>query len=396
MIKRFLKIKNWINIFESVLLFSISAFVFHFIIYNVSNDINDHLIHVKKIIENQADYPAHFGFFIAVSLLSQIFDINLINVGIITLSCSVAAKYFLSKKIIYNNIADSSTFSEIRISLLTFALFFCFAIPDPYSILILRKYAFGKFIPMVWHNSTLLFVFPFAIVLFWRQLKVITSNQKTTLVQILILSILVLINIIIKPSFILVYLPITFLFMVYKFRGQWNAHFFFNLIPVAFGGILILVQSILIFKFESGNIHDQPSGIAIGEPFKVFRHFVPAWYIPIGFTLSFLLPIITVLSYRKILKDISFQYATFLLIAGILIGAFVYETGPRMYHGNFLWQNVICAYLLFLSTFKFICKELFIKKPWQLKEKILLSVLLLHVISGILYIIKIMVTQDYS
>jgi hypothetical protein len=383
------------DITESMLIFSFSALVFHFILYNTSNDITDHLVHVKNLVEGRADYPVHFGFFLVVKFCFEAFDINLINLGIIILAFSNALKYFISKKIIFSYEPNLKTKLFNKNSLLTLALFFCFAIPDPYSIFVLGQLSVGKFIPIVWHNSTLTFVFPFAILLFWVQLKVLDSKELVTKFQILILSILVILNIIIKPSFVMVYIPVTFIFLVKKFRYRMNSEFFYNLIPVALGGFAIMAQSILIFQFQSGNIHEVPSGIGICEPFKIIRHWVPLWYIPIGFILSFLFPLLTALTYREIFEEISFRFASYLVIAGIIIGAFVFETGPRMFHGNFLWQNVICAYLLFISTFIFFVKNILIKTKWSRKDKLIICALTLHVISGLFYVLKIVISKDY-
>ena len=82
-------------------------------------------------------------------------------------------------------------------------------------------------------------------------------------------------------------------------------------------------------------------------------------------------------------------------ILAVLISAFVVEEGPRMTHGNFVWQNVVCTYLLFLSTIAYLTPKILDIKSWVLKDKIMITLLTLHGFSGIVYLIKIGLTKSY-
>jgi hypothetical protein len=123
--------------------------------------------------------------------------------------------------------------------------------------------------------------------------------------------------------------------------------------------------------------------------------FVPLWFIPFSFIFSYALVIFATIFYKEILNFTPFKYALSLTIFGIVISAFIIERGPRELHGNFLWQNVICTYLLFMTTVSFLASKLLIKATWTLKDRILGSLFFIHAISGILYLIKIVVTTSY-
>lgn len=144
-----------------------------------------------------------------------------------------------------------------------------------------------------------------------------------------------------------------------------------------------------------GSFQESDSSISFGYPFKMLTAWIPMWYIPISFILSFLLPIFASIIYKEILTHKPYLFALCLTVTGIVISTFVYEEGPRMYHGNFMWQNIICSYLLFLSTVSFLTPKILDKNSWKLKEKIIMGLFALHTFSGILYLVKIGLTLSY-
>jgi hypothetical protein len=74
----------------------------------------------------------------------------------------------------------------------------------------------SKFVPLVWHNSTTILLFPFAILLFWKQLKMLDTKNEISAKEIAVINILVVLNLLIKPSFIFAYAPVTFMFLMNK------------------------------------------------------------------------------------------------------------------------------------------------------------------------------------
>ena len=59
---------------------------------------------------------------------------------------------------------------------------------------------YGYFVPNIWHNSTLIFLFPFSILLYQKTLDVMNA-KNVCFHDIVIISILVAVNVFIKPSF---------------------------------------------------------------------------------------------------------------------------------------------------------------------------------------------------
>ena len=112
--------------------------------------------------------------------------------------------------------------------------------------------------------------------------------------------------------------------------------------------------------------------------------FFPFWFIPFSFIVSYALVIFEMISYKVIIRYTPFKYAFCLTVFGIIISAFIIEKGPREFHANFLWQNVICTFLLFMTTVAYLSPKLLSKETWVIKDKILVTLFFVHALSGIL------------
>jgi hypothetical protein len=384
--------------FDLLFIFIVCIGIFSYLINYVPTDIQAHIRFIQNINDGSVAYPPNFLFYFLVNLLSGFTSKNvfLYSVAVVVLSLSSTAKYAISKIIIIQlNEFGNKHLKSLKVIFIAIGLFFCFAIPDPASLIFLKKMYLGKIVPIVWHNSTTLLVFPFAILLFWKQLKVFSMSQMPSLKTMIWITCLVVINILIKPSFIFCYLPVTFLFVVSNFKTRKFRWLLVTLIPLLIGGLLILLQYYLIYALNIGSIKPEESGVMLSWPFQVYTFWIPWWLIPFSFALSLALPIGTIILYRQVLKYKPFVYALSLTIFGLILSAFILESGPRMSHGNFTWQNVVCSFLLFLSTVSFLTPMFLSDSPWTKKTKIVFGLFVLHILSGILYIVKILVTNQY-
>lgn len=135
-----------------------------------------------------------------------------------------------------NEFMKSKNFDTILISILFLALLFCFAIPEIYNFFFLKKMYLGRTPSVVWHNSTIIAVFPFAILLFWRQLRLFDSKDTSLFNKdVLIVILLVVLNILIKPSFIFVFIPVTAVLILRDFRINEYKKYAIKLFPLFIG-----------------------------------------------------------------------------------------------------------------------------------------------------------------
>ena len=156
-------------------------------LYNhfLGGDTIKHIDQIIKINKGHSSYPPNFLFYLLVNILSG-FSFNkglLIFITSIILSFSAALKYFLSKKIfskIINNIKTNIN-KNLYLLVISICFFFFFPIIEPYSLLFLGKLYLGKFSPVVWHNSTTVLLFPFALILFLKQIKLFNHQEKLKL-----------------------------------------------------------------------------------------------------------------------------------------------------------------------------------------------------------------------
>lgn len=362
--------------------------MFYFLVSYLDTDIEIHLEQILEINLKNKEYPPNFLYYLTVSFFSG-FTTNpsiLSLVAIILLSAATAVKYLISKKIIYFLASKDCVPNKQMVVSIAILLMICFSIPD---FIFLNRFYLGKFVPNIWHNSTTIFLFPFALWLFWEQLAVLMNPNKLVKKKIILISILMVINTIIKPSFLLPFIPVSLIF-IFLYHKKW----LLNITPFIIGLIAICVLYFYIYSLQLGNIEEATNTIAISSPFLALSKWIPLWYLPISFIMSFAFPLAVFIIYNKqILKYPPFVFASTLTLFGLFISAFLIEEGPRKFHCNFMWQNVICTYLLFLTTVAFLFPK--ISNTKSKKLKIIISIFGLHVIGGVVYICKMYITFSY-
>lgn len=264
------------------------------------------------------------------------------------------------------------------------SLMFVFVIPVLY---ISNKYFYiGNFVPNVWHNSTTILLMPFAILLYIVSIKQIKSYDCTRDIQI---TILILLNIFIKPSFIFVFICIYPLIILLKYR--FSKTFFRSLLPLIIGGMTILAQYLLIYKISDPHLEpSELSGIGIGF-FDLYKIKINIGFLPITLISSYFFPIAySILNRKKLINNIVYIYTILLTSLALLIYAVLFETGPRFLHGNFYWQIVPCSWLLYFITIIYLSKDIK-QSGFTLKNKILTAIYTIHVLFGILYLARIII-----
>jgi hypothetical protein len=396
---------NFLKKLDIILLSILIYLIFSAIIkYIPSTDFTGHVEMLLRYYEGKQTYPPNFIYYLLIDIFS-FFSADrqmLLNSSCMVLTAAVVAKYIISKKIIYeyidlNNLVFSQRVKDFMAISFSMSLIFLFAIPDYYNFYEFKMLYLGRVPPNVWHNSTTITVFPFALLLFWEQYKVIKSDQRIPNNKLIFLTLLIILNVFIKPSFLFVYIPVTGLFLLFKYRFSAFLQLIRNSLPLFVGALLILLLQILVYQLNAGLYQAESSKLVFVKPFQFWLFFLPEWYIPYSFLLSFAFPIVFLLLYpKKALGASIVQYGLALTILGLLISIFIGEDGPRSTHGNFIWQNYICIYILILTMGLSYIKTLS-KKPISLIKAIaLLSIYLFHLAAGIFYLINMINTGSYK
>jgi uncharacterized membrane protein YidH (DUF202 family) len=118
--------------------------------------------------------------------------------------------------------------------------------------------------------------------------------------------------------------------------------------------------------------------------------------IPLSILNSVLLPLVFCLFYpRTFFADRRIRYALALLVVGVAIYAFVYETGRRELHGNFGWQATICNFLLHFAVLAAFLRTKFAEGRLRTYDYPLIGLYGLQVILGVAYLVRLLVSGEY-
>lgn len=275
-------------------------------------------------------------------------------------------------------------------ALMTLSLFFIFCIPIP-SYFLEGYFYFGNFAPNVWHNSTILFSFPFALLLFeqaYMQLQVYEPKRNYIILG------LVVLNIFIKPSFFFVFVSVYPLFLLVKYK--FNKAFWLAIIPLLVGITCIALEYWMIYLTTSTSVIDGEKSGVVFLPFYRNELFPDVWQTPIILVFSFLFPILySIFNFSKVRKSLVFWFSAASSTVALLIYHFISETGPRASHGNFYWQIVICTWISFFIAFLALIRD-FKTEGKTLKNLFLATIYSIHLIVGIIYFISLFVVGNYE
>jgi hypothetical protein len=389
------KIVEYIS-YWGVAVFIIALLIFTEIIQlGIKSDIQVHINYIEDIINRISTPPANILYYLIL------YTVALFNTGfqplsistVIVLSSAVTAKFILARRFAiyyFKEIAEGNsriTPSDRTISLL--ALFSIFAFSLPTSRILEGVYYLGQIPPNVWHNSTTIFLMPFAFLLFWISYQ---QLLKPTPLRIFTLTLLCIVNILAKPSFYFVFCVVYPLMLLRSFGLKKD--FWLNLIPLVMGSFLLIIQYYLIYKLGFSNMDAEKSGIGFG-PFMVWSHF--SSNIAISFLASIIFPFAFVCIYWKdFLKNLLLQYTVLAFLFAVVIFCVLIESGPRLYDGNFFWQCVVCNYFLFLVvSLQFYEKIRSIgMTTWY--NIIILICYAIQVESGFAYLAKLFITHRWS
>jgi hypothetical protein len=380
-------------LYTEVIFFIVFSIFSAILYFGISTDIQTHIGVVERTANGAIRPPANFLYYLTVYAFT-FFQTNLRFLrlsSVLVLSLAVIAKFVITYKFV---VSHKSEGAEKNLTPEWFTLLFCtlllFAFSLPTNAVLNGRFYLGQFPPNVWHNSTTIFLMPFALLLFWLSYE---QLKKPTQQRIFLITLFCVLNILIKPNFCFVFFLVYPIMLVWRFGLK--KELWLNCIPIIVGAVLFIGEYYLIFVFRFGNPGATQSNLGIAiSLFSVWSRY--SSNIAISLLVSILFPLVYMCIYwRELFENLLLQYAVLLYLAAIAITSIFTETGPRQTHGNFIWQSIVCTYILFMvvSTL-FIGKVKFVKKGDWLNKVILMS-FLLHVVSGFAYLAYFFATKSY-
>jgi len=372
------------------------VFFFLFVLYLliggfVTTDMKQHARFAREMISGDRATFGNFLFYWLVNIFS-FFSVKKIPSGIslcFLIAIATTFRYHLSQIIIFNSFQNpkkEKRFFWISV-IISISLIFVFAIPIP-SYFVHGYFLMGNFSPNVWHNSTTIFLFPFSFLLFYFSYKqLITFSLKRNF---WILGMIIL-NILIKPSYFFVFVCIYPLFLI--FRYKLNKNFWYSIIPIIVGLSLLALEYISIYITPNDSFGGSSSSVVF-RPFYFYTQCANLWELPFSLFFSLLFPFSYVIfNFYKLKKSLLFQFTTLSFLVSVLIYLLLAESGPRANFGNFQWQVIICTWFCFFVSILSLIRD-FDSQGFTVKNKILISIYSLHVLTGFVYLIKIFIVGN--
>ncbi len=265
------------------------------------------------------------------------------------------------------------------------ALALCFITPI-YVPWFNAKLYVGQGSPITWHNPTNMMVKPFAIAAFYLTIRLLDEIEQKKVAdarQLIKLAICSFFSVIAKPSFYQGFIPALGVYIIWRLISKKSYLKLYLRLSIAFlPGMLILILQFLV-SFYSG------SGEGIGIGWFMARDESMGSPI-ISLLLVVLFPLLYImLNFRRAVRNNTIQLAGIYTAISWLEAALIVEYGKRFYNGNFEWASHVAYLVLWVVTSSEFFLDLQNMDLTNIKARrknaVLLTVWLMHLVSGIYY-----------
>jgi len=350
------------------------AFVFHYLFrlesYNLlQSDLPDHFSIINDFA-NSNNYIPHPVFHMTVYYLSLITGMHIADVTPIVLTCSVILTLFVAEKLLAEK-------SDPLILLTAISTIFVTAIYLPFFNMSVETFS-----PNKWHNPTMLFLKPIALPAFYFFVRSLDLADKKNRTYLITSSSLLLLSTATKPSFVIVFLPAAFLYVLLFRRGDYRQYP--SLLLFAAPSVTMLAYQ-YFRTYQSTDTASYFHDKIIFTFFGVMKLYSPNIIISNLLLLAFPLAVLIV-SRNRIARNPYLILAWMTTMVAFLQAAFLAEQ-QKFDQGAFGIGYVISLFLLYF----FSVKESFSwfqqgnsGIPWKERSTVVV-IYLLHLVSGIYY-----------
>lgn len=310
------------------------------------------------------------------------------------LSCALllTAKWWITRYILRAYLGPSSEMRHYH-GYQAFGLAFVGSLPTA-DWLSKGWYIIGQASPNYWMNGTLLASWPFALILFWQSYRQLLLPEQGWWRWMSLWLVLLLVS---KPSYALVFAVVYPVFLIGRHglskavRWQlWPFALFGLVLGLEYYLVFLQAASVYVKTFNQGN----PSGVAFCW-LCVWRYY--STNIAVSILASVLFPLAaSMMFWQDFRRKLLFWYSWAGFFAALVLSATLVQTGEEFYCWNFRWQTYIAAYLLFLSTGMLVWEKLKTQQfCLDFKAKLLGLIAMLHLLSGVLYLGKMWLSQSH-
>ncbi len=358
-----------------VIIFSSVSFLVYQQIFTGSyaSDTDEHIVFLYKYLYGvEPFYIPHPLWHYGVEITSKVLYISIEYAAVIFSAFLVTFWTYLVYIVVRDRLRRKSAYILVLVTL-TIIIIGPLCIPW-YS----KNIYLGQGSPNVWHNVTLWAVKPFALLSMIFIIQAIHTKKNLYYIFTVLATIASLFA---KPSFAIMFLPALAIFaLIKKVKDKQFIIFYLILGTVSVG--------ILLYQFT----HTFNSGES-----KIIFDYLGVWSqssqnISFSIILALAFPLLFLFLESKIIHDDYILLAWLQIFLGIMFYAFFAQTGRYYSHGNFGWSYFLAMNLLYLfSIIKYI--ELY-RQIHRFKRYVLLSLLVIQVLIGVYYFVKILQGQN--
>ena len=306
-------------------------------------DFEDHSEFARRLADTGAMLP-HFGYHVAVIVVEAFTPADwMAAAGIVTLggvaACAAVLAWWLRG-------ALSSSASALLVAAALVPAALCVLQPvlplDPTRY---DAWLFGYIPPNQWHSPTTLFSKPFALLLLGLGPAVVWSacGARASQTRILTSTALVVMSVLVKPNFIMAFLPaLSALAVLHWRRTDWR---WLGL------GFVLPAVAVLAWQYDVAYALNADGAGVLLAPLQAIEVYAPTDLVTLGWRLaaSVLFPLAAVACFPSVRADrrVQLGWATFFI--GAAIGYLLVES-HRPGAGNFLWSGQLAAFVLFAAS----------------------------------------------
>lgn len=388
--------------FIFTLFFSLGFYITYNQVFNdFPSDIMAHINHVNQFTPGHEVEVAYPMWHLLVYKVSNFFNITFRQSAVIVTSLVIVALAITIFTIVkfslkYELSRLSENKKEHLYLVMTAALMIMTAVYVPFFN---KNLYVGQANCAVWHNVTLLMVKPFA---FFSLYMTIMFFETKKIKWFLSSTLVILLSIYAKPSFIISFLPAVFIFFV-LFCIRQTEHNNLQVLPyitnmvkrfkqeISFLVILSILSSIVLWGQYTATYKGATTSTIVFDFLGVWSLYTPNVFGSL--LLTFLFPIAVFLLVDK-KESNTYLLAGIMTIISVILFAVFAEEGPRYAHGNFGWSLQVSVHIFFTMSLIVFVKNYTHLQNW--KKYILSITLSLHIISGVFYLIKILKGLSYA
>lgn len=261
------------------------------------------------------------------------------------------------------------------------------------------KIYLGQHVGNIWHNPPFILMLPFAIVCVELFIETFVKDNKTVK-KLVLMSIMMFLSFLAKPSFIVSFIPACGIYIIYKGIKRKSFKSFINDLK---SGVLVslpvIIYFVLFYIMTFVNVQDKTFTSICISPFGVWAYFLGINNMNIDLkivriilkTLQFLISFVCANAFsifylvaNRKWKDDKFKYLIILFGVGVFYFTFFAQTGDTFYDGNFSWNYAIGGIIIFIYCVNDLISTR--KQNGFIKYYIEVVLCSLHALSGCYYL----------